>query len=227
MKIVKLLINATASLLACCLSMQTIAAKSALTLPTPTIAVPDPLGQQLYDTYRWSALYYYGQTVNGALVGTAVGNFTHWPERIQSLELAYTLDQQNFLRHLVRRIVAVVQLAGNVTLRQGNNEPTIFEFDPYIIFRWANWPWNHYITTSFGFAEGVSYVSSIPAIEKRNHDNTRRLLNYLMFELTFARPSLPELQFVLRIHHRSGAFGLYRAGNTGSNDIGAGIRYLF
>jgi hypothetical protein len=224
---VKLLAKSAVIALACCLPTLAAAAKDTLTppvLPTPTL---DPLGQQLYDNHHWSLLYYYGQTVNGAFVGTAVGNFTHWPEHIQSLEVAYTLNQDNFFRKLVNPLVGVVQLAGNGTIRQGDNQNTIYEADPYIIFRWANWPWNYYVTTSFGFAEGVSYASSVPAIEKRNNTNTKRFLNYLMYEITLAPPSHPEWQLVFRVHHRSGAYGLYHADNTGSNDIGLGIRYLF
>jgi hypothetical protein len=48
-----------------------------------------------------------------------------------------------------------------------------------------------------------------------------------MLEAAFALPAYPQIQVVGRIHHRSGAFGLYRAGNTGSNAVGIGIRYLF
>lgn len=224
MKLDKLLVKSTLLLLAGCLSFPAYAVTETTSMPLPR---PDPLGQQLYDQHHWSLLYYYGQTVDGAFVGTAVGNFKHWPEHIQSLELAYTLNQDNFLRRLVSPLVGVVQLAANGTIRQGDNEHTIYEFDPYLLFRWANWPWNHYVTTSFGFAEGVSYATSVPYIEKQNNTNVRRFLNYLMYEVTFARPGCPELQLVLRVHHRSGAYGLYHADNTGSNDIGAGIRYLF
>jgi hypothetical protein len=124
-------------------------------------------------------------------------------------------------------LVGIVQVAGNATIRQGDNQHTIYEADPYLLFRWANMPWDHYINTSFGLGEGVSYDSSVPAIEKRQNNNTKRLLNYLMFEATFALPRYPTLQVVARIHHRSGAYGLYHAGNTGSNDVGLGIRYLF
>src|SRR3990167_8033108 len=160
----------------------------------PAATTPNPLGQYLYDIHPWSLMYFYGQTVNGAFVGTAVGNFKHWPEHIQSLELAYTLNQDNFLRKLVSPLVGVVQLAANGTIRQGDHEPTIYEFDPYILFRWANWPWNHYVTTSFGFAEGVSYVTSVPYIEKRGNTNPRSLLNKLMYKFPSPRPSSRELQ---------------------------------
>ncbi len=226
MKSVKLLTNTCLFLISSCLSLPVFAVQSSIQAPANP-AAPDPLGQQLYDNYHWSAMYYYGQTVNGALVGTAVGNFKHWPEHIQSLELAYTLNSNNPVRQFFSPLVGVVQIAGNFTQRQGWNQHTIYEFDPYIIFRWANWPWNHYLDTSFAFAEGISYDSSVASIEKRDNENTRRLMNYLMFEVTFAAPSHPQLQFLIRIHHRSGAYGLYHAGNNGSNDLGGGIRYLF
>jgi hypothetical protein len=224
MKTVKILNKLVCLILACGLSAPVSATKTmSLDLPTP-----DPLGQQLYNNHQWSLLYYYGQTVNGAMVGTIVGNFKHWPEHIQSLELAYTLDENNSFRRFFSPLVGVVQLASNITVRNGDNEPTIYEFDPYIMWRWSNFPWNHKITTSLALAEGVSYVTHTPYIEKRgNNGNYKHLLNYLMFEATFARPSYPQLQFVIRVHHRSGAYGLYGAGNNGSNDIGAGIRYLF
>lgn len=186
-----------------------------------------PQDQKLYDLYPWSVMYYYGQTVSTPLVRIFEGQFDRWPEHIQSIELAHTLSEENLLRRLVHPIVGIVQVAGNVTVRNGAGEHTIYEIDPYIIFRWANLPWNHYVNTSFAFAEGVSYDTGVPYVERRYSDNTKRLLNYLMFEATFALPSDPQFQVALRIHHRSGCYGLYHAGNTGSNDIGLGISYLF
>ena len=192
---------------------------------TPPITYPQ--GQQLYDQYPWAMTYYYGITSSDALGEIIEGKFHRWPEHVQSIEMAYTLSEQNFLRRFFNPIVGVVQLAGNATIRNGSNEPTIYEFDPYITFRWANFPWNHSLNTSFAIGEGISYDSSVPAVERKNSNNTKRLLNYLMFEATFALPSYPRLQLLARIHHRSGAYGLYRAGNSGSNVVGLGIRYLF
>lgn len=186
-----------------------------------------PQGQDLYDRYPWSVMYYYGKTVNTSLLNTFIGTWPYWPEHIQTVEVAHTLDRQNFLREFLSPIVGVVEVAGNVTYRVGSNQANIYEWDPYLIFRWANMPWNHYVNTSFALAEGVSYASSIPAVEQKQNDDTKRFLNYLMFEATFALPSDPQWQVLARIHHRSGAFGLYGAGNTGSNDIGLGVRYLF
>jgi hypothetical protein len=186
-----------------------------------------PEGQHLYDRYPWSIAYYYGITGSDALGRMIQGQFHRWPEHIQSAELAYTLNKENRVRRFFSPVVGVVQLAGNFTVRTGSNEPTIYEVDPYIAFRWANFPWNQYLNTSFALGEGISYTSSIPTLEKKSSEDTKRLLNYMLIEFTFAVPQYPLLQLMFRVHHRSGAFGLYRAGNTGSNDIGLGIKYLF
>lgn len=197
-----------------------------INLDPPVLTYPE--GQKLYDLYPWSVMYYYGATVDNSLLQVlTLQHLKRWPEHIQSFELAHTLSEENFLRRFLSPIVGVVQVAGNVTIRNGDDQNTIYEFDPYIIFRWANLPWNHYVNTSFAFAEGISYDTSVPAIERDDNDHTKRLLNYLMFEATFAHPDYPRLQFLARVHHRSGAYGLYHAGNSGSNDIGVGIRYLF
>lgn len=187
-----------------------------------------PQDQTLYDRYPWAVTYYYGWTVDNPLVRVfLLYNLTRWPENIQSLELTRTLNENNAVRRFFSPLVGIVQVNANVTLRNGVGESRIYEFDPYISWRWANLPWNHYVNTSFAIGEGISYASSVPAIERVGNDNVKRLLNYLMFEATFAPPSYPRLQFVARIHHRSGAFGLYQADNSGSNDIGIGIKYLF
>lgn len=181
----------------------------------------------LYDQYPFGLAYYYGITGSDALGSMALGDFHRWPEHIQSLELNYTVPQGNFFRNLVKPLTNVLQIAANVTVRDGHNQHRIYEFNPYFEGRWADFPWDSYLTTSFAIGEGISYASSIPSLEGKSSENTKRLLNYLLLEATFAAPSYPRLQLMLRIHHRSGAYGLYHAGNTGSNDIGLGLRYLF
>lgn len=182
-------------------------------------------GQGLYDIYPNHILYYYGWTLSDPLI--RVYDWQRWPEHIQSLELGHTLARGNPIREFFYPVVGVVQFNGVLTVRKGSDEPTIYEADPYFSFRWANMPWNNYVVTSLAIGEGISYVSAVPAVEKKDNGHTKRLLNYLMFEATFALPDHPRLQLVARIHHRSGAYGLYRAGNTGSNAVGLGIRYLF
>ena len=195
--------------------------------PPNACANPYPNGQKLYDCYRYSLMYYYGVTVSNPLGNILIGKINRWPEHIQTAELAYTLHEDNWFRRLLSPLVGVTQTAGNFTYRVGSNQSNIAEFDLYLLFRWANLPWNNYVNTSLAIGEGVSYDSSYPSLEKKNNDNAKRFLNYLVLEATFAAPEYPRLQLVARIHHRSGAYGLYHAGNSGSNDLGLGIRYLF
>jgi hypothetical protein len=54
--------------------------------------------------------------------------------------------------------------------------------------------------------DGLPYATSTPKLEEQQHDNTSLLLNYTMFELTFALPEPPQWNLVWRIHHRSGIF---------------------
>lgn len=185
-----------------------------------------PQDQTLYDIFPQSLMYYYGVTVSDPLV-RMLQDMHRWPEHIQSLEYSYTLNKCNPVRVFFCPIVGVVQLALNITERRGSRENVIYEANPYISFRWANLPWNYLINTSFAIGEGISYASSYPSLEKKTNTNTKRLLNYLMLEATIASPYYPRVQIVARIHHRSGAYGLYHAGNTGSNVIGIGVRYLF
>lgn len=186
-----------------------------------------PQGQDLYDQYPWSGTYYYGVSVKDPVFRIFRGQIHRWPEHLQSLEVSHTLSKNNVIRRFFYPLVGVMQIAANVTIRNGSNEQTIYEFIPYIGFRWANFPWNNYLNTSFALGEGISYATSVPSLESRYSENTKRLLNYMLIELTFAPPSYPRLQLVTLLHHRSGAYGLYHAGNSGSNDLSMGVRYLF
>ena len=181
----------------------------------------------LYDEHPYSLTYYYGLTYSDSLARMVRGEFHRFPEHINSAELSMTLSPKNPIRHFFHSIIPVVQLAANGAVRSGHEQPKIYEFDPYLAFRWTNFPWQQTLNTSFAIGEGISYTSSIPVLEKKFNDRTKRLLNYLMFEVSLAHPRYPNLQMIIRLHHRSGAFGLYNAGNTGSNNLGVGFRILF
>lgn len=181
---------------------------------------------RLYDQYPMSFTYFYGVTVNDPLIHIFEGQLHRWPEDLQSMEVAYTLGTDNWFRKLTHPLVGVAQIAFDFGFRNGPHEHDIFEFNPYLLWHWSNFPWDNYVTTTLGIGEGVSYASSVPSLEKRSNSGTKRLLNYLLLEASIAAPMYPRLALVLRIHHRSGAYGLYHAGNTGSNVVGLGIRCM-
>jgi len=117
------------------------------------------------------------------------------------------------------------------------------EFNLLLVLRWHDFPWNNHIKTSFGFGEGLSYATEEPPLEKDMHNilhpalyenspndepyETSRLLNYLMFDLTFALPDYTQYQTFVRLHHRSGIFRLMNGHTCGSNYLTAGFRYQF
>ena len=97
-----------------------------------------------------------------------------------------------------------------------------------ITVRWLDFPWNDTINTSIAVGEGISYASSVPAIEReRSPGKTSQLLNYLMLEVELAPPGENAWSFFTRIHHRSGVYGLYDGVSKGSNLVGGGVRYKF
>lgn len=205
------------------LSPQPIAA-----LPMAKQITPDRID---LETRPWSIMLYAGNTTKTELGQIIKGQYSSAHETLYSAELAYTLSKENIIRRIFSPLVSTVQLAGNVAYRieHRSDAPKNPEGDLYIVFRWTNFPWNNYVTTTLAAAEGISYVAHVPYEETHGvtSDDSRRLLNFLMFEATFAMPSHPEWQLLARIHHRSTAYGVFGNTNGGSNNIGLGIRYYF
>lgn len=184
-------------------------------------AMPPPT----YPDYPWAIMIYGGVLEETSILNALTLHSKKGPA-IFSLEVSRELSPDNILRRYLQPLISPVALTGNVSYINDPAGP-IYEFNPYMQFRWENFPWDRFIVNTYAVGWGVSYDSRVSTWEKQDSDNSKRLLNYLMFETTFALPQYPRLQLVLRLHHRSGAFGLYGADNTSSNFVGAGVRYLF
>ena len=120
-----------------------------------------------------------------------------------------------------------VEVEGQIVKHYGAQDH--WEFNGLVATRWLPLPWDDYLDTSIAGGAGLSYANEIPKLEEeRNGEGqTEKVLAYLMIELAFSRPEIPNWSLVTRIHHRSGAFGLF-SGVTGSaNAWGLGIRYAF
>jgi len=102
-----------------------------------------------------------------------------------------------------------------------------WEFNGLISLRWLPFPWDKYLETSFAVGNGLSYATEVPKVEKEDDDNAQKFLNYLLLELTLGLPKYPRWDFVIRIHHRSGVFGLYDGVRGGANFLCGGIKYRF
>lgn len=171
-------------------------------------------------------MIYWGKMTANELLDDLSFQFTTTDETLYSLEFSQQLSPNNIIRRFLQPLVTTVEMVGNFTYR---DDPvgSIYEINPYLAFRWANFPWNKYIATSFAVGEGLSYDSKVPEQEIPKEGKPQRILNYLMLEATVALPRSPQWELVARIHHRSGVFGLYESANAGSTAVGLGLRYRF
>lgn len=182
--------------------------------------------------YKWSVLGYYGLVTTTALGQILGGDYKPTGGKVYAVELGYRLADDNPFRRLFGPLVHQIEFSNNVAyINGGGNEHALFEIDPFLMFRWNKFPWHQYLRTSFAIGEGISYATRIPAEEAKNAqtegDPTKHLINFLILEATVGLPQSPQWQLVTRIHHRSGAYGTYGAGNSGSNALSLGIRYSF
>lgn len=79
--------------------------------------------------------------------------------------------------------------------------------------------------------EGLSYVFGALALEKgaagRRGQGQKRLQNHLVFEIEGFLAGRPAAALALRLHHRSGVYGLFSSSETGSNWLSLGLRTRF
>ena len=98
-----------------------------------------------------------------------------------------------------------------------------------LYLRYDGLPWNDTVYTTIAVNTGVSLLTDISEFEEGRDDKGRSsvLLHYLGPEFTFADPENKDLELVLRLHHRSGVFGLFDGVVSGSTFLSAGIRVRF
>lgn len=164
---------------------------------------------------------YWGKTTENAFLEHL---YQPWELRFvdsQVVALAYSRRVKTWGRHLH------LELEGNVSLRYG--EDNLWEIAGMAMFRYDGFPWNHVVYTSIGYAPfGLSYVTDVPMQENRpNGRATSKILNFMVPELTLAPPGNPNLEFLLRIHHRSGIFGTFNGVTGASNIVSVGLRYRY
>jgi hypothetical protein len=102
------------------------------------------------------------------------------------------------------------------------------ELNGVLVARWMHFPWDNYVNTRFAFGEGISIASRVPPLEPRSdpdEEESTRVLNYLLVELEFAPPGDSRWSSFIRVHHRSGVYGLFGNVKGGSNFVGLGVRY--
>lgn len=106
---------------------------------------------------------------------------------------------------------------------------THWELNAVAIYRWKRFPWNRYLNTTMALGDGLSYATRVPPLELSSPTNkgATHLLNYIVFEATFAPPWAKNWSLVTRVHHRSGIYGIFNDVEGGSNIVAVGIKFLY
>jgi hypothetical protein len=95
-----------------------------------------------------------------------------------------------------------------------------------ISLRWQRFPWSHRLRTTAAFGVGLSYAFEFPRLEYELENDTRQLLVFWLLEIT-AGPREGPWSAVLRLHHRSPAWGAMGVADGGMNAPSLGIRFEF
>jgi hypothetical protein len=95
-----------------------------------------------------------------------------------------------------------------------------------LYLRFGHFPWNGRIHTTVATSLGLSVLTGDSHHERaRDHRGEgAKLLHYFSPEMTFAAPRRKHVEVVLRVHHRSGVFGLFDGVVSGSNFVSVGVR---
>ena len=75
-----------------------------------------------------------------------------------------------------------------------------------------------------GWSIGVSHAFDTPTYERAADGKHRRTLTYMAYELELGLQRFEQVSLVGRVHHRSGAYGLFAPTGTGSNFVAVGLR---
>jgi hypothetical protein len=95
-----------------------------------------------------------------------------------------------------------------------------------ITLRWQRFPWSETVRTTAAFGVGLSYAFEFPCVEYELENDTQQLLVFWLLEFT-AGPVDGPWSAVLRLHHRSPAWGAMGVADGGMNAPSLGFRYEF
>lgn len=96
---------------------------------------------------------------------------------------------------------------------------------PFI--RWTSFPWNKFLYTNARLAAlGLSYATGVSAWELQNSGNNHgsNLQQFGALEMTVAAHENSRSEVFVRLHHRSGIYGLINGVSGGSNYLSLGFR---
>lgn len=96
-----------------------------------------------------------------------------------------------------------------------------------LYMRYDGFIWNDSLYTTIAASTGLNYATRVSPFERNKRDGGARLLHFFAPEVTVADPDDKSLEFVVRLHHRSGVFGLFNGVSSGTNIVTLGLRKRF
>ncbi len=182
-----------------------------------------------YTVDRTSLAFHFGLLTPQAFTELYTGPNEFVAANILAMSLSRELFSVGHVFDIPRLQPLKLEVEGTSALHWGtwDTEQTFMEFAASLNIRWHRFPWNKYVLTTAGFGEGVSVTTELPSYEDRINNKTAHFLNFLMFDITFALPEYPNVALLLRLHHRSGIFGLISGVRGGSDFFTAGLKYTF
>jgi hypothetical protein len=125
----------------------------------------------------------------------------------------------------------IIDIEGELGTAKRFGDQTEGEFWGAIYVRYIAFPWNNFIYTTFAVSTGLNYATGISDFEKAHSELNppagTHVQHYFSPELTFALPEHKERQLVIRLHHRSGAYGVISGAMSAATYITVGFRYWF
>ncbi len=194
--------------------------------PTELPPIPD------WHPHPWSATLWGGQMFHSDFGQTFLGQGVFRPEYVLGAGLQKRLKRVgpfaleldfNFLGHWASAQKGSKYLGpftSSEVIGLSSTAQSFGEFTGGIGLRAWLQPW-----LSLGFVQGVSINTNLSSYEDTYRRKSARFLNYLGVELEGSLS--PQWSLVGRIHHRSGAFGVYNGVREGSNAYLLGLRYRF
>ncbi len=183
------------------------------------LIVPASQGHSAQEEPLWSVYAYGGQWTDTRFVRIVFRGQTDF-QNAYVWVVGGSRNIYSFSRHL--------RAEGEFNLAQYSGRQNHREVNTAFSLRWRTFPWDRYVDTSLAYGLGLSRAFERPPIEEEPDRRAVRTLLSMPTELTFAPPreKRSPWEVMLRIHHRSGAFGVFRDAG-GSNFVSLGVRYRF
>jgi hypothetical protein len=119
-----------------------------------------------------------------------------------------------------------VEVEGGAAYRFGREDQG--EFWTALYFRYDGFPWNDIFYTTAAINTGLSILTKSSEFERdRGDGRSSQMLHDFSPEITLADPGDKNVELVLRLHHRSGIFGLIDGVSSGSTFVTTGLRFRF